>query len=199
MTLKLLILKSIPASLDGMNVMQLKPEDVIEINEEKPREMDLGSLLTREGYAKLVSDEEAEQLQKELSELTPEQLEARIAENKAREEGEKAAAREFAAKARTTRRQPRAAAVKPPPPTPPVNPRTPRTPTKPDELKVGDVVHVKGMETPIMTIMKIDTPSPGAVAAVGCTWFEEIEPGKKGGDPQTATFPATELVKVSQS
>lgn len=193
MTLKLLILKSIPASLDGMNVMQLKPEDIVEINEEKPREMDLGSLLTREGYAKLVSDDDAAQLQKLLSELTPEEREARIAENKSREEGEKAAAREFAAKARTTRRQPRAAAVKPPPPTPPVNPRTP---TKPDELKVGDVVHVKGMETPIMTITKIETPSPGAVAAVGCTWFEEVESGKKGGDPQTATFPATELVKV---
>ncbi len=188
--MKLLILSSIAASLDGMTTINFKPNEIVTIDESKPRELECTGVLVDlkvkgEPVAKLVSDEEAEE---HLADLARAAEEKKAAE---RDANQKAHAEKQASKRKLTNPA-KPATGKPPPPTPPVNTK----PTKPThDLKLGDLVTIKGdSASQVMTVEKL----VGA-DEIECVWFEEIEPGKFGGKPQRMTTKAAELVKFEKA
>lgn len=184
--MKLLILSAVAASLDGMRTRDLEADEILEINEEHPREVDLADSLTRAGFAELVTDEQAAAHRAELEKLTPEEREER---KSSRLEAERAAAE-------ADRQAKLAAALGKPAPSPASKPaKPPKAPkAKPEgavlELAVGDVVAIKGEPaTETMTVTKIEPSEAGP--QVTCTWFEADNSG-----PFTEVFKPADLIKV---
>lgn len=181
--MKLLILSAVAASLDGMRTRDLEADEILELNEDRPREVDLADALTRAGLAELVTDEQAAKHLEELEKLTLEEREER---KSSRLEAERAAAE-------AERQAKLAAALGKPAPTPVKGSKPPKLEPKPEpvlELAVGDVVAIKGMpETETMTITKIEPSEAGP--QVTCTWFEADNSG-----PFTEVFKPADLIKV---
>lgn len=190
--MKIKILKTVPASLDGVNVREFITDEIHEINENEPRAVELAHALSRGGYAEIVNDTEAAEHVKSIGELSPDAAAARKLEAAELEREEKNAERKAKRESRGKGRK--SAAAEPEPVSGPIANVTPATPAPsskpaapPLALVVGDVVQEKGVG-PFMTIEEIEPE----LALSTCVWFAE-------GDhtaPKRNVFPLADLVKV---
>lgn len=191
------MLKSVPASRDGMKLESFKIDTVEEIDETQPRAMDLAQNLVRAGLAEVVSDEEAAAHVKGLAELSAPQaadrteflkgLEASDAEDRKLERAEKRqqAKRKKTGPAPTPPPPAKPAAKleepKAPPPAPaPVSPVPPA-----DEIKVGAVVLHAERLGQRMTVERLE----GELAE--CVWF-----GADNSGPFRDVFVVSSLVNA---
>jgi uncharacterized protein YodC (DUF2158 family) len=190
---KIKILKTVPASLDGVNVREFLVDEIVEIHENQPRAVELAHSLSAAGYAEIVSDAEAAEHVKAISELHPEEAAALKVDREVFDQLEKNADRADRKAKRESRGKGRkSAAVEPVSgPIANVTPATSAPSSKPADppvaLVVGDVVQGKGAG-PFMTIEEIEPE----LALSTCVWFAE-------GDhtaPKRDVFPLADLVKV---
>lgn len=196
--MKIKILKTVPASLDGVNVREFQFDEIVEIDENQPRAVELAHSLARDGYAEIVSDTEAAAHVKELSELHPDEAAARKVDHEVFEQLEKNAERKTKRESRGKGRKSAAAAAEPeriaisPGPGNVVISATSSTPPPPPAETwvpvVGDVVQEQGVG-PFMTIEKL----AGDLADL--VWFAENDHSA----PKRNVFQLADLVKVKGS
>lgn len=171
------MLKSVPASRDGVKLETFKIDTVEEIDESQVRALELAQMLVREGLAEVVTDEEAAAHVKGLAELSEPQATDRAEFLKGLEaearEGERAEKKEKRASRASKKNAPAFLAVDPKVPsevqmrlgTPQGKPPAPPAPPPVDEIKVGTVVlHAENLGQR-MTVERLE----GDLAE--CVWF----------------------------